>query len=92
MILQNSTKGMRIYTLPHDEVCSDDSCLCTKQEHAQTTHDRRSGARGVRMIPLLVPKSIHIPAGGSVEVAESELQCVKIKTDLQAKILVKKES
>ena len=91
MTLTNKTKGMLVYTLPHAEVCNA-SCLCTVQEHGQTAHDPKTGAKGLRMVPVKVPASLYIPAGESVEVSEQVASASKIQKDIKAKILVRKGS
>jgi hypothetical protein len=93
MIFQNNTKRLLVYTLTHEEACTEEACTCTQIEHAQTTHDSKSGAKGVRMIPRNVPASLFIPAGASVEAPESALKVSRVKADEAARIIsVKKGS
>jgi hypothetical protein len=91
MTLTNKTKGMLVYTLSHAEVCNG-SCLCTAQEYEQTAHDAKSGSRGVRVVQKLVPSSLYIPAGETVDVSAAVLSASKIQQAIQAKILVRKGS
>jgi hypothetical protein len=88
MFLQNKTRRMKIYVLPHDEVCNQE-CYCAQGKHLQTVHDPRTGERGVREIGLSVPMSVHIPAGGvSEELSSAVLECKQIAADVAAGSLV----
>ena len=92
MTLTNNTKGMLVYTLPHAEACKDGPCSCSTQEHGQTAHDPKTGAKGVRMVAMNVPSSLYIAAGETVSVSDSVLFVSKIQKDIKAKILVRKGS
>ena len=90
MILQNNTKRLLIYTLSHEETCTD-ACGCTAQEHLQQVHNPKTGDRSVRMLNLSVPVSLYIPGGEQVEAPDSALGCKQIKADVAAKILTVKK-
>ena len=62
MKLKNFTKRMIVVTLPHAEVCVE-NCYCTATVHSQTVHNPKTGDVGIRQFSILVPMSLHIPAG-----------------------------
>lgn len=91
MILKNESNRMRIYTLPHEDVCGDE-CLCTQSQHAQTVHDPKTGLKSVRMVPLQIPASVHIPAGAeSEDLPECAKDIASIAADLKSRVLTVKK-
>jgi hypothetical protein len=90
MILKNESNRMRIYTLPHEDVCVD-KCFCTSSQHAQSVHDPKTGIKSVRMVSLLVPVSVHIPAQGeSADLPECS-KVASIAADLKSRVLTVKK-
>jgi hypothetical protein len=66
MKLKNISNRMAVVTLPHVEVCSD-RCYCTGSTHLQSVHNPKTGDVGIREVNVLVPVSLHIPAGMTTE-------------------------
>ena len=91
MVLYNKTNRMKVYTLPHDEVCGGE-CLCTSGKHLQTALDAGTGEKGLREVTLLVPRSIHIPGKGCSEnLPATVCKCVRVAADIDAGLLSVKD-
>jgi hypothetical protein len=87
MVLKNNTARMRVYTLPHAEVCESE-CLCVSTPHLQGVLDPSTGERGVREVSVRVPKAVHIPGRGlSEDLPAAVLKCKRIAADIDSGLL-----
>lgn len=62
--LKNKRRGVVVFNLPHEQVCTETECLCTRQKVGVQDHNPETGAKSVRGFNRRLASSITLLAAG----------------------------